>query len=499
MKLNLIVLCLIITVLFTVNSVHSDYPLPFHSEEFDHLNLSKESLKGQIETGKNWEIGFTVLIGVLNSLLLNNLDEFLVFIPIIFGLIMGLSSFLLGRHLFRSNTAGLIFGLFSLMIPSNPAVMGLMFAVPNSLGLALTPLLVYLFLKGTTSKKLAFLFIMLFVLITIIHPAFTLILIPIIVLYLLFNPKMFERNQLKIAIALIALILVFPFFASRIGLEEVSLTHNTFSLISQNMTKVLVWSSITHYNPKFFLADFLGYYVLILGALGTGAITVMRLLIEAKRRQGKHSLIEKEFIVSKHQIILPIGVLLLGALYIHFNLKNYTFFVPYERMFLTLMLFLVLSAAAGLYLGWTAVKNKLEKNSLKPFGIGLIALILFFILTVPFSQQNELYKNIEVSGISSLDWIEEFTPKNSSFIALPSNSLVIRTLTERKIFASPPTRAGIPDDFELENFFIQSCGKKKETIELTKAEYIFGEKEISCKEFNKVYDKKDYKIYKVLN
>ena len=240
MKLNtniLAVICLITVVLFSVNSIHSDYPLPFHSEEFDHLNLSKESLNEKISVGLNWEIGFSVLIGILNSLLLNNLDELLIFIPIIFGLIMALSSFLLGRHLFRSSLAGLLFGVFSLMIPSNPAIMGLMFAVPNSLALALTPFLIYLFLKGTTNKKLALLFIVLFALTTIIHPAFTLILIPIMAVYLLINPKMFERNQLKIAIGLIALIIIFPFFASRIGLEEVSLTHDTFSSISQNMSK----------------------------------------------------------------------------------------------------------------------------------------------------------------------------------------------------------------------------------------------------------------------
>ncbi len=488
----LISLFILVLVLFTVYSIHINYFLPFHSEELDHLNLAKESLDG------NWEIGFTILYKTLNSLLLNNLNQLLVFIPVIFGLIISFSSFILGRHLFRNSLAGLLSAVFVLLIPSSPAVMGLWFAVPNSLALALTPILLYFFLKGTANKKHGFLFIFLFLSATIIHPAFTLILIPIIAVYLFLNPKTFERNQLKIAIALIALILIFPFFASRLGLQEVSFSHNTFASISENINKVIVWKAITHYAPKFYLTDFLGIYLLFLAGIGTGLIIMMRALIEIKRKKRQQSLIEKEFTVSKHQIILPLGLIILSALYLHFHLKNYTFIVPYERMYLSLMLFLALSAGAGFYLIWKTLKNKLKKEILKPFAGAGIILILFFVLTVPFAQKSELYKNIETSGIPAVNWINEFTPKNSSFIAIPSHSLIIKSFTERKIFASPPTRAGIPDDFQLEIFFIQNCTNKKETIQKTKANYIFTEKEIECSSFNKIYDKKDYKIYKIL-
>ncbi|MBU2100756.1 hypothetical protein KKB11_05995, partial [Candidatus Micrarchaeota archaeon] len=134
---------------------------------------------------------------------------------------------------------------------------------------------------------------------------------------------------------------------------------------------------------------------------------------------------------------------------------------------------------------------------LKPLSIGFIALTVFLLLTVPFSQQKELYKNIEVTGIPAVSWIQENTKKDSSFIALPKHSLAIKAFTERKIFASPSTRAGIPDDYGMESFFMKNCPEKKETIEKTKAEYIFSEKEISCDSFEKIYDKKEYKIYLV--
>jgi len=500
MKKNaLAVICLIITVLFAVYSIHIDYPLPFHSEEYDHLNLAKETVQEKkILIGLNWETGFSVLLGTINSLLLNSLDNNLIFIPIIFGLIMALSSFVLGRYLFKSSLAGLLFGLFSLMIPSNPAVMGLWFAVPNSMVLALTPMLIYLFLKGTTNKKTAFIFILLFAFSTIVHPAFTLLLIPIMAVYLLISPQFFQKNQLKIAIAIIALILVFPFFASRLGVEKIAFNQESIPVLSKNITELLVWESITQYNPKFYLADFLGYYALFLAGIGTGAIILMRILIEIKRRVGKKSVIEKDFIVSRHQIILPIAVIVLGFLYIHFNLKGYTFIAPYERMFLSLMLFLLMTAAAGTFILWKIINKKLQEYS-KPFSVAFIAVILFFLLTIPFTQKTELYKNIETTGISSIKWIEEFTPKKSSFIALPKNSLAIRSFTERTVFASPPTRAGIPDDFQLESFFIQDCTTKTETIQKTKAQYIFGEKEILCTNINKIYDKKDYKIFKTSN
>ncbi len=499
-KNYLITTCLVIAVLFAVYSIHIDYPLPFHSEEQDHLILAKEiALGNKINAGSNWEIGFTVLLAVINSLLLNNLNQIYIFVPIIFGLILAFSSFLLGRYLFKSSLAGLFFGLFSLMIPSNPAVMGLWFVVPNALALALTPFLIYLFLKGTINKKWAFLFIIFFAFTTIIHPAFTMLLIPLITLYLLFNPKLFERNQMKIAIAIIILIILFPFFASRIGLQEITLTHETFTFISKNITKVLVWESITQYNPKFYLTEFIGLYTIILAGIGTGLIILMRLLIEIKRRQKQKSILEKDFTVSRHQIIIPIAVIVLGFLYFHFHLKDYTFIAPYERMYLILMLFLLLSAASGVFLIWKLLSKKIQFDSMKFLSIAFIAITVFFLLTIPFTQKNELYKNIEVTGVSTIKWIEDFTPKKSSFIALPKNSLTIRFFTERKIFASPPTRAGIPDDFELEKFFIENCTKRNEVLEQTKAEYILGEKEISCSSFEKIYDKKEYKIYKVIN
>lgn len=495
---SLIIFCLIITVLFTVNSLHADYPLPFHSEEYDHLILAKESTQEKIELGLNWEINFSVMLAVINALMLNNLNKFLILIPLISGLILALSSFILGRFLFKSSLAGILFGVFALMIPSSPSIMGLMFATPNSLALSLIPLLLYLFLKGTAHKKTAFLFMILFALTTIIHPAFTLILIPLIAVYLILNPKLFKKNQLKIAIAVILLLILMPFFASRIG-TEVSLTHQSLTEITKNAEKVLIWKSITQYSPKFFLADFIGYYLTALAGIGTGLIILMRLLIEFKRKKSMHSLMEKEFIVSKHQIILPIAVIILSFLYLHFNLNDYTFLVPYERMFLVLMLFLLLNAAAGTYLIWKILANKISRQTLKPFSIVFIVLILFFLLTVPFSHKTELYKNIESTGVSSLDWIKENTEKDSSFIAVPKNSLTIKFFTERNIFASPPTRAGLADPFKLEVFSIQNCDKKNEIIKETKAGYIFEDKEIECNSFNKIYDKKDYKIYKVIN
>ncbi|MBU2475928.1 glycosyltransferase family 39 protein [Candidatus Micrarchaeota archaeon] len=495
---SLIILAIFIACVFSVYSLHINYPLPYHSEEFDHEIMAKETAKtGKITAGTNWEIGFSVFFGIINSLLFNNLIDFLVFIPILFALMISFSSFLLGRHLFKNNLAGMLFALFALMIPSNPGIMGLMFAVPNSMALALTPMLLFLFLKGTTHKKSALLFIILFAFTTIVHPAFTLILIPIIGFYLLINPKLFERNQFKIAVGIIALILLLPFFASRIGLEQVNLTHNTLTSISKNLSKVLVWESITQSNPKFYLTDFLGHYILFLAGIGFGLMLMLRLLIEVKRRKGKTSEMEKDFIVSKHQIILPIALIILGFLYMHFNLKNYTFIVPYERMYLELMLFFLLNAASGVFLLWKILSKKTSQEMLKPLSIGFIVLILFLLLTVPFSQQKELYKNIEVTGIPAVSWIQENTKKDSSFIALPKHSLAIKAFTERKIFASPSTRAGIPDDYGMESFFMKNCPEKKETIEKTKAEYIFSEKEISCDSFEKIYDKKEYKIYLV--
>jgi MFS family permease len=483
-----------------IYSIHINYFLPFHSEEYDHLILARETIKQEkIKAGSNWEIGFSVFLAVMNSVLLNNLHEFLVFVPLLFGLIISLSSFLLGRYLFRSTLAGLFFGLFSLMTPSSPEIMGLWFSTPNAMALALTPLLLFLFLKGTRDKKTAFLFIILFAFTTIVHPAFTLLLIPALALYLLINPRLFKKNQFKIALALIALLFLFPFFSSRIGLEEISLSHATLSSISKNITKVLVWESITQYNPQFKLIDFLGLYSLILAGFGIGLILCLRLLIEAKRRKGKISVMEEDFTVSRHQIIIPILILILGFLYIHFNLRQYTFIAPYERMYLALMFFLLLSAASGLFISWRIITNRTSRQNSKFISVAFVAVVLFFILFLPFSKQTELYRNIETDGMHSLEWIKNFTPKNSSFIALPKNSLVIRALTERKIFASPPTRAGIPDDYRMEKFFIQNCKQKTETIHKTQAEFIFSEKELSCNSFNKVYDKKQYKIYKVLD
>ena len=87
------------------------------------------------------------------------------------------------------------------------------------------------------------------------------------------------------------------------------------------------------------------------------------------------------------------------------------------------MLFLLLSAASGVFLIWKLLSKKIQFDSMKFLSIAFIAITVFFLLTIPFTQKNELYKNIEVTGVSTIKWIEDFTPKKSSFIALPKNSL----------------------------------------------------------------------------
>ncbi len=487
--------CIFIAVIFAVYSIHIPFYLPFHSEEYDHLKLAKLTEQNKIPTGMNWEAGFSVFLAVTDSLLLGKLALFLAFIPIIFGIIISFSSFLLGRLLFRNSLAGLFFALFSLMVSSSPEIMGLWFATPNAMALSLIPFLLYFFIKGTTNKKIAFIFIILFAFTSVIHPAFTLLLIPLIAVYLFINPKLFERNQFKIAVGLTALLLLIPFFASRIGLTESSLDFSSFSAATKNAFGLLVWQSITQYSPKFFVPEYTGYYLLALAGIGAGLIIMQRLLIEFKRRKKTFSVMEKEFIVSKHQIILPLMLIILGFLFVHFNLKNYTFIAPYERMFLAFLLILALNAAAGTFILWKTINQKLPMHS-KPLSTAFIALVLLLLVSVPFMHENELYKNIELNGMPAINWINEFLPE-TGIIAIPKHSSIIQAFTKNTVFASPPTRAGIPDDFQLEGFFFYSCEKKTEIISQTKAQYVFGSTEFSCESTDKIYDKKGFMTFKV--
>ena len=51
---SLIILAIFIACVFSVYSLHINYPLPYHSEEFDHEIMAKETAKtGKITAGTN--------------------------------------------------------------------------------------------------------------------------------------------------------------------------------------------------------------------------------------------------------------------------------------------------------------------------------------------------------------------------------------------------------------------------------------------------------------
>lgn len=481
-------------------AIHQNYFLPFHSEEWDHLLLAKELPNSRIQIGVNWEIGFQILIRELKEFTGLNYESIALFMPIFVMLLASLGAFVLVRLLTKKILPSLFSALLILGLKSNITLLGFWFFVPMALAIAIMPLMIYFLIKAFNSLKHAVIFALLFLQATIFHPAFTIILIPSLVIYSILNPNVFLKNQVKVAVGIILMIILLPFFAFQLGFVSgnLDLSFNGIKTISSGIINRLTWEKIFEFEAKFSFAQFLGIIPFILGMLGFASIIVLKIFSIIKP-QNK---LVQEFFKNKHLFFIPAMLAVLLALFAQFQLTNKIFFAPYERQFMAASFLMLLLAGIALYYAIELVKNVLSSsvffsaNFFKITILGIIAVFFLSLLSISsLESKDSLYKNVSQTDIAGIQWIKEFNSEKNFVLALPWQSRIIKFISGKKIYATSNARAAEGVKENSLDFFIQSCEEKQSFIEQQKFDLLVSSIEQTCDNWNKIYDKKNFGAY----
>jgi len=325
-------------------------------------------------------------------------------------------------------------------------------------------------------------------------------LIPSMIVYSMLNPQVFFKNQAKIAVALILMVFLLPFFAFQLGFVsgEIDLSFDGIKTLSQGLMNRLSWEKIFEFEAKFSFLEFLGIIPFILAVIGLSSIIVLKILSMLK---PSHSLVE-EFFKNRHLFFLPAMALTLLALYAQFHLTGRVLFAPYERQFMAASFILLMLAGIALYYLVELMKKiflNLGIFSAKFFRLAFLGMLsVFFIslLTISnFEFAGEFYQNASASDLSAVEWIESFNAEKNYVIALPWHSRIIKFLAEKKVYATSNARAAEGVKENLLNFFLLSCEEKIAFIETEHPELLVSNTDQPCDYWNKVYDKKNLGAY----
>src|SRR3989338_5312993 len=250
-------------------SIHYNYPLPIHSDEYDHLAIIRE----MEDTGKhtwydpyivqkrhaqrNLEINFDIFLYVFAALTGLNLEHLPLLLPIFFSFLLSLSSFILVYPPTKRVLAAFFASVFVFLLPNNIAFLGYWFLVPMSIGLAALPLLSHAFLKSFHSWPYTLTLYLFLIALTLTHAVYTASLVPAFLFFLLFSLHEFKNkhNLLKLALGCLLLLGLTAFFVEWNPANPLE----TLGLIAY----LLVWPYGTH-TAEYPLTSYLGP---VLGAL----------------------------------------------------------------------------------------------------------------------------------------------------------------------------------------------------------------------------------------
>ncbi len=494
----IIVITLFVAAVLTSGFIYFEYPAPYHSDTWDHISISKQMKDtGGIEFSnpyqenptifpfsQNYEFGFNVLLAELS--IFSGLEEIQLaaILPALFTFLLGLTVFVLTRYFLKSRIAGLITAMIVLSMRTNIALLGPQFLVPMALATALTPINLFLFLKALENKKFWPVLGLSFVFTTIVHPAFTIVLILVFGLYLLLSPSSLKKNLAVIAPAIVLLAVLMFAFSSFIGIED---GQGTNEIIASIMEKI-VWEPMNENQPDFQIASFLGSFLFSASAIGIVAVLVLYFLsLGGKTFNGI------EF--DRKMKILPIFIIaLLPSLLSHYSAKI-SFFSPFLRLFMTLNLVMLMLAGIGIfYLFQMVMKNNLVKDDRTIKRLVLVAIAVFLAFNVswqPFTPDDgqKLSHTLELSDLGAFEWIEKNTEATEKIISLPWHSRMASYLSNRKVLSVSRAHLWLNPELEEEivNFFNSDCESKKKFAESQGAEIVFSRNEFSCEGFNRVF------------
>ena len=440
------------------------YPYPLHLDSWDQLAIAKETIKkekiidynpylGENHPDRNWEKAYTLLLA--ETILLTGIKPLYLdsIFPTIMGFILALNSLILVRHLTKSMLAGLFSAVFALSFKSSSTLTGIWFSVPIAYGIAMMPLMLYIFMKILEEGKNKWILalVLLFTQVTLAHPPSTIIYLPIFGLILATRPKLVWEHKKEILAAGFLLFLLALQFAP-----------------AEKIINELSFGDEPPEGAAFHPLSFLGFPATLL-ALAAGIWCFG----------------------ERNKRILPLAFLALLPFMTQFYLTNKIFLSPFRRLFSYEMMLALNMAGIGLWLIYRKVNEVIGRGRITQ-GVVLLAVALLLFNQIDSGYR---YRHLLITAIIEDDVIDikqlEDTPQGSKILTNSFDSRGIWFIGERQVISLIPARLRADEKInsEASRFSSMKCEDKEKVIRELKADYIVYTKELECPFLNETYNR----------
>ncbi|MBI4052942.1 MAG: hypothetical protein HY394_02800 [Candidatus Diapherotrites archaeon] len=413
-------------------AIYVSHPFPLVADSWDHVAIINGMVAGKSLAAQepyyvhseeqalfeNPEFGFHALMALL--VIFTGLDAFalsLIF-PTIVTFIAMLSTFILVRHFLRSPAAGIFSALAVLAMKPTAFLLGFRYFAPMGLGLAMVPLLIYLFFRSAESKKFLLAFFTVLAGGTAIYPVYSLLLAPLFAFYFLIDIRAFLRHKIFFVLALAVVPALFyaytDFLSNGTGQADEMVKSFFFEPYSVSEKNLNIFSGV---SPL----------IMIFSVVGLAGLAFMRK-------------------PADEIVPLVVEAFFLSALFVLFTTNGYSFLAPAARLFSLFSLFASLFAGFGFYF----IMERFFSGKHSGTFFAVAALLL---LAVPASGLVSEQGEARDSGARAFDsgaqkhaieWLKA-NGSGGAVLAFPESGRAINVLTGLKVSPVPAARMGTPD------------------------------------------------------
>lgn len=472
----LLILALSLTGLL-VYSPHLDYKYPLHVDEWHHI----AKIVHIIDTGKfeqvnpylntyqpDLEPGFNILWA--GFFYVTKLDPVLNYYPLAaaFAIFSALALFLLVYYLSKNFYTALFSILFFASLKSDVNISGLWFFTPMTMAIPLIFLFLLFFLKSFESNKYFVLTLVMFSLLSTIHPISGILVYSIACVYLFIHFNLLKNNLKKSFI-----FVLFPLFTFLIF--YLFFWKSSSSELFRVLKDWIILEKGWGYTE-------LSYSLPVLYGLLSTFFAIIGFFAAIK--------------VQKTRIFI-IWAALVAALLALFYLKDYSILISYQRAVYFCLLALVPLSAFGL----SSTMSFLKRKSKKAF-VFITIILCIIVFSYAFEDYGELSKNvalyhvIEEEDYDSIKFLEQY--KGSLVMSPLKFSTAIYPISKNRVIAFTKGNLWSPDFTDVQLFYEIRCDEKIGMIKYYKISIVLSREKIGCEGLEEIYHKQNY-IYQIKN
>ena len=467
-----------------VYSIHSDYKYPYLLDEWHHLSEGIKFIdKAGIDHANPYyaypapsdagllETGYSLLLAEILLLTGQNPVMSFAYLPAIFSAISGLAAYVCVMKNTKSHGTGIIAMLFFAGLQSNINIAGPWFFLPLTLGFPYIYAILYLMVEALEKDRTANYAIAGIALaaLGLIHPWTMALAILLIAAYLFTRHDLAGKNQVNLALALLAPLLLLSYAYASYGISPGYLAKNFFIKGLDTPVK-----EVTNLG---YLIGVASPLTLILALAGLAYICLRN---------------------RKEERIVAFWAAFAGADIALYQISGSTVLASYEIVLYYLLLALVPLSAIGLYGILGSLDSRIRHRTAVAFlAIAVVAASAYSVFTPYYQSRGGLYKIIDDDSYAALKWLGQNRGPHGVVLSRPELSSAIYPVTKDYVVSVLGANStGLSDN---RRFFKSDCDGKADIMAKYNVSYLFLKKEdkVRCDNAKAIYNLRGVYIYEV--